>query len=444
MTPSVAERLQGAWQRTDRIFSTLKPEAVLARPIALRHPFIFYIGHLPAFAWIHICGGVLGRPSPAPAFDEMFSRGIDPDVDHPEQCHEHPAVPERWPDVDEVLAYRDRVRAAVLGSIDAVAERASADPMAERGRVFSMVVEHELMHQETLLYMVQQLSPALKARPAWAPEFERGAAVARRAVAVPAGRATLGAEFEALAFGWDNEFPRVSMEVATFAVDSVPVCNAEFLEFVEGGAYDRPELWRAEDWAWKVHAGLAHPRFWTRGDGAWLYQTVFDLLPLTQVGGWPAYVSLAEARAFARWRGGRLLTEAEFHRAAYGRPDGSEGAAPWAEDTPAPAPGAFGFRDWAPTPAGSRPRGASAWGVHELVGNGWEWTDTAFEGHPGFKAYIESYPGYSADFFDGKHYVLKGASWATAGDLVRPSFRNWYQAHYPYVFAKFRLVNSSR
>ena len=63
-----------------------------------------------------------------------------------------------------------------------------------------------------------------------------------------------------------------------------------------------------------------------------------------------------------------------------------------------------------------------------------------FEGLPGFEAYIPGYPGYSADFFDGKHYVLKGASWATADDLVRPSFRNWFQAHYPYVFAKFRCV----
>ena len=114
MTETIAERLLRTWQRTDLIFSTLRPEAFLARPIALRHPFIFYVGHLPAFAWIHICGGILGRPSFAPALDDMFSRGIDPDVDDPERCHDHPEVPERWPDLDTVLAYRDRVRGAVL------------------------------------------------------------------------------------------------------------------------------------------------------------------------------------------------------------------------------------------------------------------------------------------------------------------------------------------
>jgi formylglycine-generating enzyme required for sulfatase activity len=88
---------------------------------------------------------------------------------------------------------------------------------------------------------------------------------------------------------------------------------------------------------------------------------------------------------------------------------------------------------------GSNPKGVSAWGVHELVGNGWEWTETPFAPFPGFVP-LESYPQYSADFFDGKHFVLKGASWATASQLLRKSFRNWYQAHYPYVFAKFRCV----
>ncbi len=441
MTRTVAERLQDAWQRSDLIFSTLSPEAFRARPIALRHPFIFYVGHLPAFAWIHICGGTLGHPSFAPALDDMFSRGIDPDVDNPEQCHDHPEIPDRWPELETVLAYRDRVRAAVLASLDAVAERSSADPMAQNGRVFSMVVEHELMHQETLLYMVQQLAPELKARPSWLPDFALGAGAPRRPVAVPAGRATLGAEFEAMAFGWDNEFPSMSVDVPAFSIDSVPVCIAELHEFVESGAYGRSELWRADDWAWRVRAGLPHPQFWIRRNGAWLYQTAFDLVPLAAVEGWPAYVSLAEARAFARWRGGRLPAEAEFHRAAYGRPDGGEQPTPWAEDTPAPARGNFDFRAWAPVPTGSYPHAVSPWGVHELVGNGWEWTDTPFDGFPGFKAYIERYPGYSADFFDGKHYVLKGASWATVGDLVRPSFRNWYQTHYPFVFAKFRCVS---
>ncbi len=438
---TVVERLTRAWQRTDQIFSTLKPDAFLARPIALRHPFIFYVGHLPAFAWNHVCAGTLGRASFNPEFDDVFSRGIDPDVDDPERCHDHPEAPERWPYLATVLAYRDRVRAAVLESIDAVAERATADLMAWGWRVFSMVIEHELMHQETLLYMIRQLAPEHKTRPAWLPGYVLGSARPRReVVAIPAGPATLGAAFDALPFGWDNEFPLTPVAVPEFRIDAIPVTNGEFLEFVASGAYGQPDAWTAEDWAWRARAGLDHPVSWMKRDGAWLYRTVFDLLALDAVADWPAYVSLAEARAYARWRGRRLPTEAEFHRAAYGQPDGGERRFPWGDAVAMP-PGNFDFRNWAPTPVGSNVGEASAWGVRELVGNGWEWTDSTFDGLPGFKAYIERYPGYSADFFDGKHYVLKGASWATAADLVRASFRNWFQAHYPYVFAKFRCAS---
>ena len=115
---------------------------------------------------------------------------------------------------------------------------------------------------------------------------------------------------------------------------------------------------------------------------------------------------------------------------------------PWGDDGPTPRHGNFHFAHWSPVPVGSHPAGASAWGVHELIGNGWEWTESTFAPFPGFEANIPGYPGYSADFFDGKHYVLKGASWATDAQLIRRSFRNWYQARYPYVFAKFRCVRA--
>ena len=155
------------------------------------------------------------------------------------------------------------------------------------------------------------------------------------------------------------------------------------------------------------------------------------------------YVSHAEASAFARWRGRRLPTEAEFHRAAYGTPGGTERSYPWGEDPPDATRGRFGFSGWDPVAAGSCPAGASAWGVHDLVGNGWEWTSTVFAPFEGFQA-MASYPEYSAEFFDAQHYVLKGASPATAHELLRPSFRNWFRPHYPYIYAAFRCARSVR
>jgi formylglycine-generating enzyme required for sulfatase activity len=103
----------------------------------------------------------------------------------------------------------------------------------------------------------------------------------------------------------------------------------------------------------------------------------------------------------------------------------------------------FDFSGWDPQPAGSHPAGRSAWGVDDLMGNGWEWTATAFGPFPGFTP-IPSYPEYSADFFDGEHFVMKGASPVTARELLRPTFRNWFRARYPYVYATFRCARDAR
>ncbi len=214
--------------------------------------------------------------------------------------------------------------------------------------------------------------------------------------------------------------------------------NERFLEFVEAGGYRDERWWAPNDWHWLKAEGLAHPLFWERIGEAWFWRGMFGLIPLPA--SWPVYVSQAEASAFARWRGARLPTEGEFQRAAYGSPAG-ERDHPWGRDAPAPRHGVFDFSSWDPEPAGSHPGGASAWGVEDLVGNGWEWTSTAFAPFPGFRA-MASYPEYSADFFDGEHVVMKGASPVTAHALLRPTFRNWFRTRYPYVYATFRCVTS--
>ena len=131
---------------------------------------------------------------------------------------------------------------------------------------------------------------------------------------------------------------------------------------------------------------------------------------------------------------------AEFQRAAFGQPGGGERPHPWGDEAPrAGHHGVFDFSRWDPEPAGSHPAGRSASGIDDLVGNGWEWTSTPFAPFPGFRP-LPSYPEYSADFFDGDHFVMKGASPATARELLRPSFRNWFRPRYPYVYATFRCA----
>ena len=434
-------RFLSAWARSDELFGLIRDDCLLAKPIVWRHPFLFYVGHLPAFSWNQICGGILEWQSLNPHFDELFCRGIDPDVDTGE-CHWHPDVPDEWPTLKQTEEYRDRVRGAILESLDVVPRGFSNDVMAQGGRVFDMVLEHEYMHQETLLYMMQELPLEKKNRPSRAPRYGFHGGPISRSIHIPAGKASLGARFNELDFGWDNEFSAITVDVPAFNIDSLPVTNGEFLEFVESGSYNEERFWLPENWKWKQLENKRHPNCWlTQGD-EWVYRAMFDHLPLSQVMNWPVYVSLAEARAFARWRGKRLPSEAEFHRAAFYGPDGRESSYPWGESAPTPRHGNFDFASWSPAPVGSHPAGASRSGVAELVGNGWELTDTPFAPFPGFAPYITSYPDYSKDFFDGKHFVVKGASWATAAELIRPSLRNWYQVHYSYVFAKFRCVSS--
>jgi iron(II)-dependent oxidoreductase len=418
-------RLEAAWRRSDELFRLLTPEALYVRPIALRQPFIFYLGHLPAFGWNQVCRGLLARSGPEPELDDLFARGIDPvGVDRYE-----PDRPEQWPDPERVIAYRDRVRDALRESLGGVERLVGADVLADNGRIYHLVIEHELMHHETLLYMMHQLDLAWIRKPANVPPYRFGSGAEPGSVLVPAGGVALGERFDAVSFGWDNEFPEKVEDVAAFEIDRTPVRNREWLEFLDAGGYARPELWTPDAWAWLERTGHAHPVFWKKTGRGWRYRTLLDEISLEDAGDWPVYTSWAEATAYARWRGASLPSEAEFHAAA----DAS--GAGWGER----AEGNIDFRSWAPVPVGSD-RSASERGALDLIGNGWEWTRSRFEPFPGFSAWARTYPGYSADFFDDAHYVMLGGSWATDRALVRRSFRNWFQPHYPFVYAKLRCV----
>jgi ergothioneine biosynthesis protein EgtB len=293
------------------------------------------------------------------------------------------------------------------------------------------------MHHETLLYMWHRLPLTEKRRPEGYQLVTEGPAPKEEWIAVPAGRATLGVNRGDIEFAWDNECPAHSEDVPGFEMNRYDVTNAQFMDFVDAGGYGDSAWWTPEDLEWIQRERVEHPSFWDRSGGAWHWRGMFDSVPLPL--SWPVYVTLAEARAYAKWRGLRLPTEAEFQRAAYGDPSGVERPQAWGAGDPAGEHGVFDLSSWDPHPVGSHPAGRSAWGFDDLVGNGWEWTTTPFAPFDGFRVW-ESYPEYSADFFDGQHFVIKGASPATARELIRPTFRNWFRPRYPYVYATFRCV----
>ena len=387
-------------RRSRAIFDMIDPSAYYTRPISLRNPVVFYEGHLPAFSIISFINRGLGRDGVNPRLEHLFARGIDPEsVDS--------AVPRSgastiWPPREEVLAFGAAADALVTDAIHNAPFDESRPAMRRAEGLFT-ALEHEAMHQETLLYMWHRLPYEVKQRPTYLRYETRGDAPRHATVRIPAGVATLGAVREDVQFGWDNEFDAHTVDVASFDLDVHSVTNADYLPFVEAGHVEPPA-------------------FWLKQDGQWFWRGMFESIPLPP--SWPVYVAYEDAAAFARSKGRRIMTEAEYHRASAGVNLHA---------------GHSNFAMWEPVPAGARPSGASTWGVHDLAGNGWEWTSSIFAPFAGFEA-MPSYPEYSAEFFDGQHYVMKGASPATAKELIRPSFRNWFRPNYPYVYAKFRTA----
>jgi len=427
-----------AWYRRNRersraLFDTVLPESYAARPIPLRNPICFYEGHLPAFAVNTLLKRGLGDAGIDGAYETLFERGIDPED---EQAVAAGAA--QWPSRAAIRAYADAADREILA---ALAQRAIDDPgnpVLAGGLGAFTLLEHEPMHQETLHYIWHRLPYDQKRRPPDVPAPWTGIEPPLpRSLRIPAGPATLGVDPGEIPFAWDNELPAHRVDVKAFWIDRDSVSNRDYMEFVEAGGYREEGLWDPEGWQWRSEHDVRHPLFWELHRGAWFWRGMWELLPLPMA--WPVYVSHAEASAYARWKGRRLPTEAEYHRAAFGTASGKERRHPWGDAPPDATRGNFDFSRWDPVPVGSFPRGDSAWGVRDLVGNGWEWTSTVFAGFAGFRP-MPSYPEYSADFFDGKHYVMKGAAPATARELVRRSLRNWFRATYPYVYAKFRTA----
>ena len=398
--PVLCDRINSARARTDELFALLKPEAIYSRPVAERHRLIFYLGHLEAFDWNQICRGALDIPSFHPQFDKLFEFGIDPPVGRAAEDQ-----PSDWPAVDEVLKYNRRARRSIDEALGQAPEQ-----------LVQVAIEHRLMHAETFAYLIHNLPYDQKLGP-HAERAHSDGPLQGAMIDIPAGDATLGQK--AGEFGWDNEFDEHVVSVPSFSIGRFKITNRDYLKFVEAGA--------------------PAPHFWTRRENEWRYRGMFSEIPLPLNA--PAYVTHRQATAYARWIGKALPTEAQFHRAAFETPAHQERLYAWGAALPDASRGNFDFEQWDPVDVDSTPGGDSALGISQLTGNGWEWTSTLFGPFPGFQPF-PFYPGYSKNFFDEEHYVMKGASPRTARCFLRRSFRNWFRPDYPHVYASFRLVEN--
>jgi gamma-glutamyl hercynylcysteine S-oxide synthase len=388
---------------SDQLFKILRADAIYDRPIAERHRVVFYVGHLDGFDSIQICREGLGLKSKDQQLDSLFQAGIDPD-----SSHLPTDTPADWPTMAQVNEYVSRCRERV----DTYLEQAPEE-------VVQMALEHREMHLETLAYMFHNFDYDRKVQPAAADFPTLSQPVSSNDwCEVPAGEAVLGKP-EDEAFGWDNEYGEVRTRLPGFRIQRHSVTNGEYQKFVAEGA--------------------SAPHFWVKRGSSIYYRGMFGEFPLPL--DWPVYVTQMEAQAYADWLGKALPTEAQFHRAAYGTASGEQRLFPWGSAEPTHTFGNFDGKRWDPEPVTASLSGTSAFGVAQMVGNGWQWTNSKFAPFPGFHARA-SYPGYSANFFDDEHYVMKGGSPRTPKRLLRRSFRNWFRRDYPYMYATFRCVEN--
>ncbi|KAK3073168.1 hypothetical protein LTR53_005505 [Teratosphaeriaceae sp. CCFEE 6253] len=489
--PSLDEwhQLWAVWDLVTR--QMIPDDALLDKPIQLRNACIFYLGHIPTFIDMKLTEATGGAPTDPKYFYDIFERGIDPDVDNPEHCHAHSEIPDTWPDLDTILAFQRGVRDRLTKLYKS--GEAYNDPWT--GRTIWLGFEHETMHLETLLYMLLQSDWCKPPASAPRPDLERLAAdthsqaVGNAWFDVPGQTVTVGmddpdnAEGPARYFGWDVEKPKKTVKVAGLVAKARPITNGEYARFMLAtGKTQLPASWRAVTTP-TVGNGLGSHM---NGDSELFdfvhdkaVRTVYGPIPLKLALDWPVSASYDELAACAKHMNGRIPTLEEarsiYHYAEHLKKvkaaqalgstipavnghlvnDGVEESPPYKPSVDGASVAAgpnltklfvdlaeanVGFRHWHPMPVTQH--GATLAGLGEMGGL-WEWTSSALEKQQGFEP-MKLYPAYSADFYDNKHNVVLGGSWATHPRLAgRKSSVNWYQRNYPYAWAGARLVKNN-
>ncbi|PRY28256.1 ergothioneine biosynthesis protein EgtB [Pseudosporangium ferrugineum] len=422
---TVAAELDRARARTTLLTDAVDDSDLVRQHSPLMSPLVWDLAHVGNQEELWLVRDVGGREPVRRDIDELYDA-----FKHPRR--NRPALPLLNP--AEARAYVGQVRDKALDVLDRV--RLTDRPLVADGFAFGMIVQHEQQHDETML-ATHQLR-------AGAPVLEAPAPPAARVpvsgeVLIPGGPFTMGTDTEPWAL--DNERPAHRVDVPAFFIDAAPVTNAEYAAFIADGGYDEPRWWSERGWAHRREAGLTAPMHWKRDGDGWAY-TRFGrtgrVVPDEPV----VHVCFFEAEAYATWAGRRLPTEAEWEKAARHDPaTGRSRRFPWGDDPPGPEHANLGQRHLAPAPAGAYPRGASPLGVHQLIGDVWEWTSSGFHGYPGFRVF--PYAEYSQVFFGGDYRVLRGGSFGTDAAACRGTFRNWDHPIRRQIFSGFRCARDA-
>ena len=420
----IAAELVAARDRTT-LLTTVVDEADLVRQHSpLMSPLVWDLAHVANQEELWLLREVGGRTPMHPEIDPLYDA-----FEHPRA--KRPSLPLLRP--DEARSYGHEVRGRVMDLL----ERAQfgRTQLTDAGFAFGMIAQHEQQHDETMLATHQlRAGPAVLSAPP-PPPAPADAAALPAEVYVPGGPFTMGTSTEPWAL--DNERPAHVVDVPAFYLDTTPVTNAAYADFIADGGYDDPRWWTADGWAYRQRAGLRAPLFW-RWEGEWVrvsFGIANPIVPNEPV----LHVCWYEADAYARWAGRRLPSEAEWEKAArYDPVSGRSRRYPWGEETPSPSLANLGQRHLTPAPAGSYPAGAAPCGARQLIGDVWEWTSSDFLPYPGFVAW--PYKEYSEVFFGPEYKVLRGGAFGVSPVACRGTFRNWDYPIRRQIFAGFRTA----
>ena len=412
----------------EQLFQTLQDdEAYLKKPISLRHPLIFYLGHTSTFFTNKLVLAGLITERINPRLESMFAVGVDEmSWDDLDTTHYD------WPSVEEVRAYRAKVRLMVDKLIT---DMPLTLPIGWDSPWWTIMmgIEHERIHLETSSVLIRQHAlEYVRPHPAWEPYKGSGEAPENQLIDVPEGVVQLGKTKTDPTYGWDNEFGKRVAQVAAFQAAKYLVSNGEFLAFVQAGGYESESFWEEEGRAWRCYTRTDYPVFWTRKGSDWYLRLMTMEIPMPW--DWPVEVNYHEAKAFCNWKAAvsgqpyRLPTEDEWYR-LYDVAGLSE--LPHMESAPAN----IHLDHW----ASSCPVNEFAHGeFYDVVGNVWQWTETPIYPFEGFDIHPH-YDDFTTPTFDGRHNLIKGGSWISCGNESLKSARYAFRRHF-FQHAGFRYI----
>lgn len=416
----IVDALTRSRGRTEVLTDCVDEADLVAQHSPLMSPLVWDLAHIGNQEDLWLVRTVGGRPPVLFGLDHLYDA-----FEHPRA--NRPSLPLLTP--AQTRYYVRAVREVAWDVLDQ--HPLGGDQLTDQGFVFGMIAQHEQQHDETMLATHQLRS----GEPVLVGVATPDAAVGElpQDVVIPAGVFEMGTSTEPWAL--DNERPAHLVDVPAFAMDTFPVTNEQYLAFMADDGYRRRELWSERGWRLVEQEKLVAPQFWEQDGSSWWRRQFGRVEPLRMAEP-VVHVSYFEADAYARWAGKRLPTESEWEKAA--RWDGRSRRFPWGDSDPAERHANLGQRHLRPAVVGAYPEGASPLGVHQLIGDVWEWTSSDFVPYPGFSAF--PYREYSQVFFGGDYKVLRGGSFGTDAVACRGTFRNWDHPIRRQIFAGFRCV----